>query len=304
MTELQLTEAVPLAHALLARVAADSDVRLLFIKGPAASIQELRSPRTSVDVDALVDPARRALLAARLSDLGWVDERPYTSPTVLPMHSLTHRHPSWACELDLHDRFPGFFAEPQDVFERLWARRTTVEVAGREIACPDRGGHTLVLALHALRDPHDPGKADELTELVERIRTGTGPDALRDLAELAHDLGAADTTAPFLDRVGAPQVGRGTISVEDHRAWRLRTQPDASVAGWLDELRRLPKRRWPRFLWYAAVLTEDELRLDDPLLPPGRRAVLGARVRRLRRGLGAVPRAWRRLVHEQPEEPR
>src|SRR3954451_764135 len=154
MTELALTEAVPLAHAGGGRGARGHDVRVLVIKGPTAMAQGLRAERVSLDVDALVDPARRGVLAAALAELGWLDENPYTSPTVLPMHSLTHRHRRWPCELDLHDRFPGFFAEPQDVFEHLWSRRSAVEVAGREIPCPDRAGQALVLALHALRDPH------------------------------------------------------------------------------------------------------------------------------------------------------
>ena len=153
--ELALAEAVPLAHALVARAARDHDVRVLFIKGPVAAEQGLRPRRPSVDVDVLVDPMRRGLLAAVLDDLGWVDENPYLSPTVLPQHSLTHRHHSWPCELDLHDRFPGFFADPQAVFEALWARRTTVRVAGQDIPAPDRAGHALVLALHSLRDPHE-----------------------------------------------------------------------------------------------------------------------------------------------------
>lgn len=293
MSEILLTEAVPLAHALVARVADEQDVRVLFIKGPAAVLQELRAPRSSVDVDALVDPARRDGLAARLTELGWVDEHPYTSPTVLPLHSVTHRHPAWACELDLHDRFPGFFADPQEVFERLWARHESVLVAARDVPCPDPAGHALVLALHSLRDPHDLAKVGELKALVERVSRSYDAPRLRDLAELAHALGAADTAAPFLDQVGAPQVGRGTLRGDDRRAWELRTQPDASVAGWLDELRRRPKRQWPRFLWYALVLTEDELRVDDPSLPAGRRAVAAARVRRLGRGVRALPAAWR-----------
>jgi len=293
VTELALGEAVPLAHALVGRLAADEQVRVLFIKGPAAVLQGLRAPRSSVDVDALVDPAQRHRLAARLTELGWVDEHPYTSPTVLPMHSLTHRHPSWPCELDLHDRFPGFFAEPQDVFETLWRRRMSVEVAGRALACPDVAGQTLVLALHDLRDPHDPSKAAQLSLLVERVRANASSESLRDLAELAHQLGAADTAAPFLDRVGAPPLDRGSTARDDLRAWRLRTQPDASIAGWVEELRRLPLRRWPRYLWYAAFLTEGELRLDDPGLAPGRSALLAARSRRLVRGLRALPRAVR-----------
>jgi Uncharacterised nucleotidyltransferase len=295
VSEILLSEAVPLAHALLERVAEQEGVRVLFVKGPAAAEQGLRAARTSVDVDAMVDPAQHHRLAERLGRLGWVDDHPYTSPTVLPMHSTTHRHAAWPCELDIHDRFPGFFADRQDVFERLWARRQHVVVAARRLPCPDDAGHALVLALHALRDPHAPGKAAELEDLAERVGATSDAASLRDLADLAHALGAADTAAPFLERVGAPAVGRGSTPPEDLQAWRLRTQPEASVAGWLDELRRLPKRQWPRFLWYAAVLTETELRLDDPSLPPGRGALARARLRRLRRGLRAVPVAARNL---------
>jgi hypothetical protein len=294
VTELALSEAVPLAHALVDRIADERGVRVLFIKGPTAVEQGLRPPRTSLDVDALVDPARRHLLAERLVELEWVDEHPYTSPTVLPMHSLTHRHPSWPCELDLHDRFPGFFAEPQSVFERLWEGRVSATVAAYRIPCPEPAGQALILALHALRDPRDGEKGHELADLVERISVAATEASLRHLAELAHDLGAADTAAPFLERVGAPEVGRGTTKAEDLRAWRLRTSPSNTTAvSWIHELRQLPWHRRPGYLWYAAMLTEVELRLAEPALPPGRRAVLGARWRRLRRGMRAVPAAVR-----------
>lgn len=306
MTELALAEAVPLAHALVDRVAVDVDVRVLFIKGPAAQLQGLRTRRASVDVDILVDPSRRQVLAEPLIELGWVDENPYTSPTVLPMHSLTHRHPSWPCELDLHDRFPGFFDDPQDVFERLWERRQTVLVAGREVPCPDPAGHALVLALHSLRDPHDEAKAHELAMLESHVTEIADDDWLLELARLAADLGAADTAAPFLDRVGAPAVGRGTTDPADLRAWDLRTQPaDVTAVSWVHELRRLPWSRRPGYLWYAAWLTEQELRLAEPDLPPGRPAVLRARVRRLRRGLAALPGALRSVLsHERAENGR
>lgn len=294
MTELALSEAVPLAHALVDRVARDADVRVLFIKGPTAVEQGLREPRTSLDVDALVDPARRHLLAERLTELGWVDEHPYTSPTVLPMHSLTHRHRAWPCELDLHDRFPGFFADPQQVFERLWEDRANVTVAARDIPCPEPAGQALVLALHALRDPHGAAKAHELSDLAERVSTYATDDSLRHLAELARDLGAADTAAPFLDLVGAPAVGRGTTKPADLHDWRLRTQPaNTTAVSWVHELRRLPWYRWPGYLWYAATLSDVELRLAEPNLPPGRLPLLRARVRRLRRGLAALPKAVR-----------
>lgn len=302
-TVLTLQEAVPLAHAVVDRVASDHDVRVLFIKGPAAAMQSLRSERTSLDVDALVDPSRRHLLAAELTRLGWVDEHPYTSPTVLPQHSLTHRHRRWPCELDLHDRFPGFFADRQAVFEALWERRTTIPVAARELACPDVLGQALILALHSIRDSHDRAKHRDLDELVERLSELLTAEDRRALAELAHQLGASDTAAPFLDALGAPAVGRGSTTPTDLRAWRLRTHPaDPTAVSWVEELRRRRKREWPRFLWYAATLSDTELRLAQPGLPPGRGALLQARVRRLRRGVGAVPAALRSIHQVDSEE--
>jgi glycosyltransferase involved in cell wall biosynthesis len=302
VTELAISEAVPLAHALVDRVAAECGVRVLFIKGPTAVEQGLRAPRASLDVDALIDPARRHVLAERLTTLGWVDEHPYTSPTVLPMHSTTHRHQGWPCELDLHDRFPGFFADPQVVFERLWERRRTVTVGAHDIPCPDPAGQALVIALHALRDPHDRGKMDELATLAERVAAHATETSLRDLSELARDVGAADTAAPFLDRVGAPSVGRGTTDEHDLRAWHLRTQPSTTTAvSWVNQLRALPWYRWPGYLWYAAMLSDVELRLADPNLPRGRGPLVRARVRRLQRGLRALPGAVgavRRLQHD------
>ncbi|HET7071772.1 MAG TPA: hypothetical protein VFI40_13175, partial [Nocardioides sp.] len=155
-------------------------------------------------------------------------------------------------------------------------------------------GQALVLALHALRDPHGAAKAHELSDLAERVSTYATDDSLRHLAELARDLGAADTAAPFLDLVGAPAVGRGTTKPADLHDWRLRTQPaNTTAVSWVHELRRLPWYRWPGYLWYAATLSDVELRLAEPNLPPGRLPLLRARVRRLRRGLAALPKAVR-----------
>jgi CDP-glycerol glycerophosphotransferase (TagB/SpsB family) len=292
VTELALAEAVPLAHALVSRVAEDLGVRCLFIKGPAAVLQGLRSRRTSVDVDALIDPVGLEKLRARLTELGWVDEHPYSTPTATD-YSRTHRHRAWPCELDLHTSFLGLYADRQAVFEELWERRSTVDVAGRAVACPDPSGHALVLALNSLRDPHDRAKASELAELAERMRASLDVEGRADLGRLAGRLGAADTAGPFLEEVGAPNEGLGSTAVPDLAAWRVRTQPSWRMATWLADLWRQPKRSVPGYLWRAVVLSEAEMRVAHPELPPGRRALARARYRRLRRGLAAAPSAWR-----------
>ncbi len=300
MTQLALPEAVPLAHALVARVARDSDVRVLFIKGPAAVVQGLRSPRMSVDVDALVDPARLRVLREGLALLGWVDENPYSTPTAAT-YSRTHRHPSWPCEVDLHTTFPGLYAPEQDVFDRLWSRRGSTEIAGRTLPCPDRGAHSLVLALNCLRDPHSLAKVEQLDDLVTRVSGSFGPTDLRDLGELARELGASDTAAPFLDALGAPNPGLGSTPPGDLHAWRLRTQPAWRVATWVEGFGQQPLRSRPRYLWNALFLSEGEFRHANPSLGRDRRSLLRARVRRVRRGVRALPAAVRIVLsNERP----
>ncbi len=292
MTEVLLAEAVPLAHAVVDRVAAEQGVRVVFVKGPIAVAQGLRSARTSVDVDVLVAPADLDGLVAALHAIGWDDEQVYGTPTAAT-YSRTIRHLRWPCELDLHVRFPGLLAAPEEVFERLWDRHDTAPVAARELPCLDRTAQALILAVNALRDPQATDKQTELDDLVGRVRDSfSGPD-LADLADLALAVGAVETAGPFLERVGAVPDESGETDQEGLRAWRMRTQPEWRVATWLEDLRSTPRRRWPRYVWYAVMLTETELRNAEPQLPPGRRAVLGARLRRIRRGVRAVPAAWR-----------
>lgn len=292
MTELLLTEAVPLAHALVSRVAEDLGVRCLFIKGPAAVVQGLRTPRTSVDVDALIDPSGLEKLRARLTELGWVDEHPYSTPTA-GTYSRTHRHRSWPCELDLHVTFPGLYADPQTVFDLLWKRRAAVSLAGQQVNCPDQRAHALVLALNLLRDPYETSNTAALGTLVEFASGIFDADDLADLGRLAGAIGAPDTAAPFLEALGAPNEGLGQTAPEDLRAWRMRTQRSWRVATWIDDARHQRLRSLPVYLWRAVVLSESEVRMADPTLSPGRAALARARVRRLRRGVAALPSAIR-----------
>jgi hypothetical protein len=306
MTEVLLAEAVPLAHAVVDRVAQDHGVRAVFVKGPIAVAQGLRSARTSVDVDVLVDPAGVEDLVAALRAIGWADEQVYATPTAAT-YSRTIRHERWPCELDLHVEFPGLLAPPDRVFELLWARHDTARLAAQDLPCLDRTAQALILAVNALRDPLATDKQDELVDLVQRVGDSFTGSERTDLAELAAALGAVETAGPFLEQVGAVPEGAAVSDQAGLRAWRMRTQPEWRVATWLEDLRATPKRKWPRYVWYAVMLTETELRHAEPKLPPGRRAVLGARVRRIRRGIRAVPGAWRsmrELDRKGPSDPR
>ncbi len=74
----------------------------------------------------------------------------------------------------MHDRFPGFLAEPTEVFEALWERRTTARIAHRDVPCPDVLAHGAVAALHWLRDGWSEATREKLDFLVRCPRTAAG----------------------------------------------------------------------------------------------------------------------------------
>ena len=161
----------------------------------------------------------------RLAELGWVDEHPYTSPTILPMHSLACRNDAWPCELDIHDRFPGLFAEHQVVFERLWSRRVSIRLAAQEVPVADPAAHVLVLALNCLKEIHLSSRASSSASSRNgRASISTRPSS-RDLSELAGDLRATETCEDFLRTIGAPESGRGSLNPKERRDWLLVVRP-------------------------------------------------------------------------------
>jgi len=284
-------------------VADERGIRVLFIKGPILAMQGLRPERQSVDVDVLVDPSRFDEMQQRLREHGWRIEVPGTGAHVMTFHSKAYRHDSWPCEVDVHDRFPGFFAEPQDVFEALWARRTTATIAGREVPCPDVLGNAAIAALHALRDPTYQRSKTDLAFMTEVLGEGLDATQLRELAELAVATGAADTLRPFLDAIDAPKLGEGTTPAKDLEAWQIRTSSSGvKTVAYLYQLRHARKRQWLPMMWHALVLTEAEIRKAQPDAAPGPWGLFKARVRRLGWGLRDLPRAAR-IVRQRAEQP-
>ncbi len=83
---------------------------------------------------------------------------------------MTLRHQHWACELDVHDRIPGFFTDPGEAFEVFWSRRTAGDVAHAEVLTSDRVGNAAILAVNLLR-AHQPGSSTtDLDPLADVVR--------------------------------------------------------------------------------------------------------------------------------------
>jgi hypothetical protein len=293
---LTLSESVDLLHAAVDRSARDTGARVLFIKGPVLTAQGLRSSHTSVDVDVLVEPAALPHLLDTLDDLGWRVAVEPTSALVLPLHSTTLRHETWGCELDVHNRFPGFLVEAAEVFEALWTRRTTVEIAHLQVPCPDEIAHSLVAALHWLRDGWTSVTEEKLNYLATALAPHLNGSGRADLIELAQETGSVEPLRPFLDMLGIDVPATG----HDTTLWRIRTaSTGVKSVGWLVELRSTSPRSLPGRLWHALVLTEAEIRNEQPDAAPGAWGLLRARLRRLRYGMKDLPRAARIVWRER-----
>jgi hypothetical protein len=295
-TEASRAELVGLWYAAVGDIASRLGLRVLLIKGPVTRLQGIRAPGGSVDVDVLVEPSGMGRLMTALAEHGWAETAPPTSAHVLPLHSRALQHPIWPFEIDVHGRFPGFLAEPGLVFEELWRRRTSVDLAHRDLPCPDVVSHAAITALHLLRDGHDAHRA-AYEDVVDRLRNRLTDGQRDDLARLCRDTGANDTLAPLLADLRIPPLESAvTYSVEP---WRIRQRSTGlKSAGWVTELTSSPWRQRPRRLLHALLLTEAEIRQAQPQAVPGAWGLFRARLRRLRWGLRDLPRAIR-IVREE-----
>ncbi|WP_394550953.1 nucleotidyltransferase family protein [Agromyces sp. MMS24-JH15] len=304
---LRVGEAVELGHPLVLRFADAVDARVLFIKGASLEHHGLRAPHASADVDVLVEPARFDALVASLQESGWHERAKAPHEDAFITHSTTLVRDGWPCDLDVHRAYPGFLADPATVFEALWERREPLVRAGHEVPIPDRASSALILALHSLRGSAKvPRHAHELDALVERLQ-GADTSELDDLVDLARATGAAATAAPFLERIGvdvrADVAAAAAAGDPEFTSWRRRIESGATVAHFYAELvDQTPWYRMPRLVFRALWPTEAEFRVIRPETPPGRRAALAGRWRRIARGLRDAPRvvrARRRVAREQ-----
>lgn len=264
---------------------------------PAA--QGLREPRPSVDVDVWVAPQELAALQSGLSSTGWKVRVVSTTAQIGTFHSVQYSHALWPVEIDLHDRFPGFLAPPEVVFDLLWERRVLVTVAGVGLWGTDVVASAAIAGLHLLRHPNR--SAREMAELTARLEQRLSDEDVAALTDLAAALGASETLAPLLSAIGA-RVVPAPVHPRALHEWKLRTGSAGmrSVA-WVYKLRLTPWRQWPKVIWDALVLTESEIRVLYPHAAPGRWGLLRSRVRRLARGLRSLPGAVAFVLRTPPE---
>lgn len=301
---LSTTEAVLLAHGLLARLAHEVGARVLFIKGPTAVAAGARPARGSSDVDLLVDPRLFAALCAAIDGLGWnrrfvESPLPHTADVAFE-HSAHFIHEQWPCDLDVHFLFPGFLAEPTAVFDALWDARVETEIAGVLVPTPDLAGHALVVGLHALRDPSKPVSQGDLAHLTTVLTQSLDDAGRAHLLELSVATGSHDSARTMLEAAGLTGLPPAIPSPE-LTAWQFR-QEFGMVSGslWMIELRRASWRERPRVVAKAIVPPRELLVSSHLAASATRRQLAILHTRRWLRGLRALPRALPALRRARP----
>jgi hypothetical protein len=286
-----------LLHALVARAAADTSVRALAIKGPVVAMQGLRPPRSSADADVLVHPGDLEPFIDSLLHVGWRRGVTTTAALRMPMHSVNLLHDHWPVGLDLHHYFPGFLAEPADVFEALWVRRTPVVLAGVPVPACDRVGQAAIVALHLLRDTPS-GRSAALDDLARRTAATFAAEDLAALVELAARTDATGTLGPFLLGLGIEEHELALPrSAEALDRWRRR-QRVVGYEAWFERFAATPVRQWPRVARHALMLTDDEIYVSSGVAP-GQGNLTRLRLRRIGRGVAGIPRTVRALSRER-----
>lgn len=204
---------VQFAHAAVQAIADAEGIDVLHIKGPALgsdlfahepSLGEGSTPRASFDADVLVRPSHVDRLLTAMQAHGWTVRYRFQDGSNF-RHAATLVH-GWLAPVDLHRSFPGFGLSAAEAFDRLWAARVPVTIAGVACDAPSSDAHRLILILHAVRS------GDLLSDDIRRAWTDASPVERRGVQACADALGAEVALA----------AGTGTLgSFRDRRDYRL-----------------------------------------------------------------------------------
>jgi len=260
------------SHATLQVLAEDAGVDLLHIKGPAVDDALLGGgPRQSIDADVLVRPSHVDRLIATMHAHAWATMYRFEDGSAFE-HASTLVHPVLA-PVDVHRMFPGIGAGADDAFERLWADRHEVEIAGLRCPVPSVAAQRLLLIVHATR-------AGALGHRDIRRSWDDATDEQREeVRRLAEDLGADVALAAGTGRLDE-MVGR-----PGYHLWRALSSGERSLARvWLARVRAAPTRR-AAMRTALHLLLPNRRRMETRLgRPPTGREVAAAYFSRSRAG--------------------
>jgi hypothetical protein len=287
---LPLDEAVALCTAWLQEQARANGIRLLILKGATLSHHGLREPRSSSDVDVLIEPPRFEDFTTLIARSGWQEFADTFASDRFVLHSRTFRRDGWPNAIDIHSSWPGFLRPTDAVFELLWQRRESLPFAHRPCDVPDRTAGLVMLALHSLRGSASQQRHER--ELTDLLAVELTDEERADVASFARATGSDAPLRAVLAQLGVSvDVADDDLQTSDYREWHRKVaHAQGRTASWLIELRRAPWQRKPLILRHGVWPTDRDLLAEHPEVPDRFTAKVWARIVRLIRGLGQLPR--------------
>ena len=274
-------------------------VEALLLKGRALATLLYRAgeQRDYSDVDLLVAPHALDAAEATLRGLGYGNAS--SAQGIDDIGGVVHADTwiraapgSWDQPMiDLHRWLPGARATPGKAWEALAARRTWIEIEGRQAAVLDRAGQAMHLATHAAQHgPGFPKHVDELALALERWPADVWDSAAR----LAQEIDATEAFAAGLRLVpeGAVVAARLALPSTGELDWTIRhgrprgtfhLQALADARGARERLQVLRRSLLPSRVWIMH---------QHPWARAGGLRVIAAYGAHLARAPGWAARAW------------
>lgn len=213
-------------HAAVQHLADRIGVDLLHIKGAAVDPSLRPGGYAGTDVDVLIRPGHVARLDLAMRQHGWrlYSTFEYGSPFG---HAQTYLHDAWGY-IDIHRFFPGIRLEPVRAFDRLWADRHSVEIAGIGCQVPSVPAQAVLLVLNAARSTMQT-KPD-----VETVWRDASEEERTRMEALVADL---DAPVAFAAATGGLDRYRGE---RDYRLWLIVSRGGSRSAEWWARVRAAP----------------------------------------------------------------
>ncbi|HEY5860769.1 MAG TPA: nucleotidyltransferase family protein [Actinomycetota bacterium] len=265
-------------HAAVQTLASTVGVDLLHIKGAAVDPSLRPGGYAGTDVDVLVRPDHVAALDRALQQRGWrlYSTFEYGSPFG---HAQTYRHDTWGY-LDIHRFFPGIRDDPGRAFDRFWADRHEVAIAGVGCPVPSVPAQAVLLVLNAARSPA--GRRPD----VQLAWNEASPEHRAEIEALVADLDAPVAFAAATDGLDRYRGQR------DYALWRVISEGGSRASEWWARVRAAPSLGAALRVAARAPLVNVDHFAHRLGRPPSRAEIVGEFFRRPGR---AAREAWQGL---------
>lgn len=239
-------------------ISREHNIRTLAAGGPIFAQLGLISPRVSPTAAVIVDPVHQVHLLLALEGAGWSRVKLPHSGGLLPPIFTRMAHANLVCPLDIYDIFPGFYAPPAEVFERLWSRRATLTLGRTAVSSLDRVSTVLIAGHNQLGAlPRNQRSVSNIDYFVSMFRTSLSAREQDAFVRLVSEVNGVEPLRPFLMAIGVPvgeitlpsviycQARLGVKHVSDSLIFAVslfEAPPGRRLAGFLSIFRRHPRR--------------------------------------------------------------